>query len=321
MSTKPPGLASLDYASAGGYPVGMVATLAGLSVDVIRVWERRYGVPQPVRSVGGHRLYSPRDVNMLRHAAALRAQGHTAAAACAQALALAESTRQAPDSGAAASPIAASLAARLHDAALVMDGERAHAVLAEASALVDVESLWSDVIAPTLVNMGEHWEHGTATPAPEHLLSCLVRGRLSTIMDALPRQPDAPSAVIGAAPGEQHDLAALMFALLLTRTGWKVTFLGADTPPDALETAIGAIRPRVAVVTATLSRNANAAFSALRYVQDSAATGAPVLACGGPAFSTANTASTPVGGEHPLGTIMRLDDDVGAAVRQLAMFR
>src|SRR5947209_499054 len=87
MDTSLPRAPEPDYAGAGGYPIGVVATLTGLPVDVIRAWERRYGLPRPARSVGGHRLYSPRDVMLLRRAAALRAQGHTAAAACAQALA------------------------------------------------------------------------------------------------------------------------------------------------------------------------------------------------------------------------------------------
>lgn len=311
METSPPTASSAGYAEAGGYPIGVVATLAGLPVDVIRAWERRYGLPRPARSVGGHRLYSPRDVALLRRAGALRAQGHTAAAACAQALT--EAAAQAPAAvGHVAATSATVLAERLHAAALALDAARAGAILAESAALLDVEILWRAVLAPTLTRLGEDWERGVASAAPEHLLSNLVRGRLSVLMEALPRHAGAPAAVIGAGPGERHDLAALMLALLLARTGWKVTFLGAETPPDALEAVIRAVRPRLALLSATLPEHATETMSALRQVGDLLGRQAPLLAYGGPAFSDL---AVPASETQPF---IGLPNDVQAAARHLA---
>lgn len=312
MDTLPPQNSHTSYAEAGGYPIGVVATLTGLPVDVIRVWERRYGVPRPARSVGGHRLYSPRDVALLRRAGALRAQGHTAAAACAQALAEAAAPAPSTMDQAADAPSAAALAERLHAAALALDAGRAGAVLAETAALLDVETLWGTVLVPTLIRLGEDWEHGVASAAPEHLLSSLVRGRLSVLMEALPRHADAPAAVIGAGPGERHDLGALMLALLLARAGWSVTFLGAETPAAALEEVIRAVRPRLAVLSATLPEHAAEALSALRQVGDRLAHQAPLLAYGGPAF---RSLAVPDADTQPF---IGLLDDVQAAARQLA---
>lgn len=164
-----------DYAAAGGYPSGLVSPLAGLPVDVIRAWERRYGLPRPSRSVGGHRLYRPRGVVLLRRAAALRAQGLTAAAACAQALGEAARAETVPEA-VVGSTLTARLSARLHHAAATLDAAQAGAVLAEAGALLDVETLWRQVMAPALNRLGADWAHGTLTPAPEHLLSSVVRG-------------------------------------------------------------------------------------------------------------------------------------------------
>lgn len=302
---------SAEHAEIGGYPIGMVATLAGLSVDTIRAWERRYGLPHPARSEGGHRLYSPRDVALLRRAVTLRATGLTAASACAQALADAVSP---PASGTAGSPVTARLGARLYDAALALDAGRVAATLGEASALLDLETLWRDVIAPTLSRLGENWAHGTATAAPEHLLSGLVRTRLAAIMEAQPRLPGAPSAVVGAAPNEQHDLAALMLALMLAHAGWHVTFLGAATPPEALEAAVRAVRPRVAVVAATLPEHATAALAALRQARDRLGRQAPVLAYGGPAFAT----MAPRDSTSDEEDLLLLPDEVPAAARRVA---
>lgn len=275
--------ASDAYADAGGYPIGMVATLTGLPPDIIRVWERRYGLPQPARSAGGHRLYSPRDVALLRRAAALRAQGLTAAAACAQARRDAPRAPSGPEPS-VGSAQTARLSARLHDAAVALDAAQAGTVLAEAGALLAVETLWEQVMAPALRGLGTDWAHGARSPAPEHLLSSLVRGRLSALLEAVPRLPGAPDALLGAAPGEQHDLAPLMLALLLSRAGWTVTYLGADTPAEAWEEAARRLRPRVVIVTATMPVHAAVALDTLRGVRDRLGGQAPHVAYGGPGF-------------------------------------
>ncbi len=326
-----------EYDAAGGYPIGMVATLTGLPVDVIRVWERRYGLPQPARSVGGHRLYRPRDVALLRRAAALRAQGLTAASACAQALAAAElapggdedlTAPPAPPAPASSGPALVStptalappgmeraasstarLSARLYDAAVALDAVTARAVLDEAGALLDVATLWGAVVAPTLQRLGTDWAEGRHTPAPEHLLSSVIRGRLSALLEALPRVPGAPTAVVGGAPGERHELAALMFSFLLGRAGWTVTYLGADTPPEAWEEALRQVRPRVAVVAATLPEHAAAALVMMRRLGQQA----PRFAYGGSGFAGI-AAPASMDDTRPL---VALGDDLDEAIRRL----
>jgi methanogenic corrinoid protein MtbC1 len=283
-----------------------------LPVDVIRAWERRYGLPRPARTTGGHRLYSPRDVALLRRAAALRGQGLGAAAACAQALAEAAPAALPPPDEVAHVPITTDLSARLCEAALALDAGSVSTVLNVASALVDVETLWTQVIAPALSRVGGDWEDRAVTPAPEHLLSSLVRGRLAALLEALPRFPGAPSVIIGAAPDEQHDVAALMLAVLLARAGWTVTFLGAATPREAWDKAIRTVRPRVVVVTATLARHAAAARAILHWLRERLGTQVPVLAYGGPGFTAA-----PLPAEDER-LFTRLTDDVPAAARQLA---
>jgi DNA-binding transcriptional MerR regulator/methylmalonyl-CoA mutase cobalamin-binding subunit len=305
-----------EYDAAGGYPIGMAATLTGLPVDVIRVWERRYGLPRPARSAGGHRLYRPRDVALLRRASALRAQGLTAASACAQALAEAAPSTVAGDEepadpGAPAPPGMARLSARLYDAAVALDAATARSVLTETGALLAVETLWSAVLAPALDRLGTDWARGVITPAPEHLLSNVIRGRLSALLEALPRRPDAPSAVVGGAPGERHELAGLMLALLLGRAGWAVTYLGADTPPEAWEEAVSLVRPRVVVVSATLPEHAASALTMMRWIVDRLGRQAPLFAYGGPGF-----ARTPTPGEDT-SPFIALGNDLDGAIQRL----
>ncbi len=295
----------------GGYPIGMVATLCGLPVDVIRAWERRYGLTSPSRTMGGHRLYSPRDIALLRRAADLRAQGHSAAAACRQALAEASPRDQLVQAPILSPEDPDDLAARLRTAALAMDSGRMADLIDEAAALLGVESLWDRVLAPALANLGHAWERGAVSAAPEHLLTSMVRGRLSSLLGAMPRLPAAPAVLVGAGPGERHDLPALMLSLLLARAGRRVTFLGAETPADALEEACRAVRPVLVVVTATLPRNAEDALFGLRRLRDHLPGPLPLLAFGGPAFAQTRLSDT------DSRSFVRLADDICAAARQI----
>jgi DNA-binding transcriptional MerR regulator/methylmalonyl-CoA mutase cobalamin-binding subunit len=298
-----------DYTRAGGYPIGVVSTLTGLPVDVIRVWERRYGLVTPARSAGGHRLYSPRNVLLLRRAAALRAQGLTAAAACAQARAEAAPPEPPSVPDLPMAPHAAGFSDRLHAAALAMDAGRASAVLAEAAAQLDVGTLWGHVLAPALARLGEDWQRHATSPGPEHLLSSIVHGRLSSLLEALPRLPGAPAIVIATGPNERHDLGALALALLVARAGWTVTYLGADTPPNALEDAVRAIQPRLALLTATLPEHAVDVLASLAQVRSRLGAQAPLLAYGGPAFKGTDPSVAP--------EFIRLPNDVQTAARQV----
>lgn len=128
--------------------------------------------------------------------------------------------------------------------------------------------------------------------------------------------------MIGAGPGERHDLARLMLALLLARTGWRITFLGAETPAEALEEVIGAcapteeviraVRPRLALLSATLPERAVETLPALRQVGERLGRQAPLLAHGGPAF---RNLAVPAADAQPC---IGLSDDVPAAARHLA---
>jgi DNA-binding transcriptional MerR regulator len=313
MGSISPDTAETGCDLAGGYPIGMVSTLSGLPVDVIRAWERRYGLPRPSRTVGGHRLYSPHDVRLLRRAAQLRAQGLSAAAACRQTLSEDadpdRTGRQHPAAHAAAAGSAV-LANRLYAAARAVESDRAAAVIEEGAALLHIENLWQDVLAPALSRLGGDWEHGAASAAPEHLLSGLVRGRLSALLAAMPRLPAAPQIVIGAGPGERHDLGALFLALLLARAGWRVTFLGAETPTEALLEACRALRPQLAVVAATMAEHAEDALTALRVLRDHLPD-PPRLSFGGPGFARIALPRADA------QTLIRLREDVVLAALQL----
>ena len=94
-----------------------------------------------------------------------------------------------------------------------------------------LEQALADVVTPALHWTGEAWHRGELSIAQEHAISAKVRAHLtSLIADA--RADVHGVAVLACGPGEFHDLGLLMLAVALRADGWRVEYLGADTPAD-----------------------------------------------------------------------------------------
>jgi methanogenic corrinoid protein MtbC1 len=107
-----------------------------------------------------------------------------------------------------------------------------------------------EVVLPYLHDVGTEWASGRMTVAQEHFVSHLVRRRLGAL--AVNVDDDAaPTALLACPPGERHDIAVLALGVLISGAGWKVRFLGADTPMPDLEEACASIDPDLVVISAT----------------------------------------------------------------------
>lgn len=223
--------------------IGELSRRSGISPELLRAWERRYGLLQPTRSAGGLRLYSADDVARVRAMKEHLAEGFAAA----EAAALATRTS---DGGETATPAAKDeLAAALSS----FDENAAHAAFDSLLARLSLDSLLRDVVLPYLHELGERWEAGEVTVAQEHYASTLLRGRLLGLARGWGHGL-GPSAVLACAPGEQHDLGLLAFGLALRARGWRIVYLGADTPIASIADAARACDPDVVVVSATTAR-------------------------------------------------------------------
>ncbi|HEX7106225.1 MAG TPA: MerR family transcriptional regulator [Acidothermaceae bacterium] len=227
----------------GTIRIGELARRTGVSPELLRAWETRYGLLQPTRSAGGFRLYTAADETRIRRMTRLIADGVSAAEAARQAL-TGDDARPALEP-----PIVDQLADRLRAALDAFDGAGAHAVLDRLLAAVSVDAALTDVVLPYLRDLGDRWAAGRATVAHEHFASNLIRGRLL----ALARDWDrgaGPALLLACLPGEAHDLGLITFGILAARRGWRVTFLGADTPLDTIHTAIRDTHPSLTVLVA-----------------------------------------------------------------------
>jgi DNA-binding transcriptional MerR regulator len=237
--------------------IGDLARRVGVRVDTLRAWERRYGLLHPSRSAGGFRLYSGHDEAIVRSMLAEVERGYPPSQAAKVALArsrIPESgprTEQ-PDDVAAATVKPGrleSLRTQLSEALRRYDGVRAQELLDGLLAEFTLNTVLRDVVLPCLRYIGDAWARGDMTIAEEHFASQLIRERLL----ALARDWDrgrGPRALLACPSGERHDIGLICFGIVLSRNGWRVTFLGPDTPISALTAAVTVLEPDLIVLSA-----------------------------------------------------------------------
>ncbi len=218
--------------------IGELSRRHGVSPDLLRVWERRYGLLEPERTGGGFRLYTPRDderVRVMRHNLEL---GYTAAVAARMALrspapAGAADPRQRPRRRARGAPGAAGGASRTSRRRRILDRRW------PASARRPCCGTWCCPACASSATAGRRARcRSPRSTSPARSCAGACSGWPAASTWAWARAPSwrAPR-------DDRHDLGLLCFGIGLRERGWRVTFLGADTPIDALHGAAVQLQP------------------------------------------------------------------------------
>ncbi len=249
------------------YNIKQAAARAGVTVPVLRAWERRYEIVSPARSTGGYRQFDDESVARVRTMRMLVDEGWSPSAAAAaildgsmpvrdeQPATTAGEPNSARVSQAAqgTSPLeAAALTERFLRAARALQPDAITAVLDDLFARGSFERVATDLLFPALDELGEAWAAGRVSVAGEHMASSAVQRRLGQAFEAAGSEDGRPARiVVGMPPGGRHELGALAFAVAARRAGLPVTYVGADLPiEDWLTAAIGASAAVIGVATA-----------------------------------------------------------------------
>ena len=241
---------------AARHPIAVVAERTGLTQDVLRVWERRYGAVHPERGAGGQRRYTDADIARLAllHAAtrAGRSIGQVAGLSTDALEALVNEdvtarARQAPPavaSSAAMEAVAASLAL-----ARTLDGARLDEALRRTAAQLGVSAFLESVAAPLLRQVGDEWHAGRMTPAQEHLASSVLHDIIVETMRTFSKANGAPRVLVATAAGDRHAVGAALVGAAAAVEGWSVLYLGADLPAAEIADAARAAAVRVVALS------------------------------------------------------------------------
>lgn len=228
--------------------IGELARRAGVSPDLLRVWERRYGLLEPTRTAAGYRLYSTDDLAVVQAMRAHLAEGISAA----EAARLARTAASRP-----AAHDRSDHAAELWACLDAFDDARAQAAFDMLLGEFSVETVLREAVLPYLRMLGDRWSSGDASVAREHFASTLLRERLLALARGWDRGL-GPRAILACPPDERHDLGLVAFGLALRERGWRVTFFGADTPIDTLAAASRRLEPRAVVLASVAAERLQA---------------------------------------------------------------
>jgi MerR family transcriptional regulator, light-induced transcriptional regulator len=219
--------------------IGELSRRVGVSPELLRAWETRYGLVDPQRTQGGLRLYSREDERRVREMRRQLAAGLSAA----------EAARVAR--GGPGRPVSGErFLGQLDRALTLLDEPAAQAALDRTFESLGLETALAQVILPFLRTLGERWATTERTVGQEHFASNVIGGRLRTLARGW-GDGERPCVLLACPPGEQHELGLLCFGLLLRRRGARIVYLGADTPTPDIAIAVAELEPALVVLSAT----------------------------------------------------------------------
>jgi DNA-binding transcriptional MerR regulator/methylmalonyl-CoA mutase cobalamin-binding subunit len=242
--------------------IGQVERDTGVSKDTLRVWERRYGFPQPAR-VGGERRYRAVEVERLRLIKRLIDGGGRPGQLMGKTLSELEQLARQP--AIASRPQQADWLAllRAHDTAEL---ERR---LAQNLMQQGVRAFISGTLAPLNETVGHAWAEGHIAIFEEHLYSEAVQRLLRSVIASLPGRSHGPRVLLTTLPKEQHGIGTLMVEALLAAEGVPCIALGPQTPVPDIVAAVAAHRADVVALSFSAHFNANGALAALTRLRES----------------------------------------------------
>ncbi len=228
----------------GHLRIGELSRRSGVSNQLLRAWERRYGLLEPKRSDGGYRLYSDDDERRVAVMLANLERGLSAAEAARLALAVADDA-DAPDA-----TVLERGTQQLRATLDNLDEAGAHAALDRLLAELSVEAVLREAVLPYLRELGERWARGDASIGQEHFATGILRGRLLGLARGWGRGA-GPHALLACAPDEHHELGLIAFGLGLRDRSWRITYLGPDTPLETVAEIATSLLPDAVVIATT----------------------------------------------------------------------
>ena len=227
-----------------------VAKLAGLSRDVIRVWERRFGLLKPMRGANRYRNYSDEDVALLRY---LKEQLDAGASIGDLARVGREELLVRMRATAPRATIVDNTFSRLLRELLAaldpFDRITFEKRLNGAVAVVPFDEALHGILLPLQEHVGQLWHDGHVNIAIEHYVTKQIQQKIFSAMNQLPVAEFGVKVVVACPPGEEHDIAALAVAYRCRVRGCRVYYLGANVPVAALTNLCRNVEPDITILS------------------------------------------------------------------------
>lgn len=221
-------LSTMTMTASAAYSINDLETLTGIKAHTIRMWEKRYGIPEPERTDTNIRLYSDRDLRYLLNVAILRKKGHKISEIAGlhpeemKRLVINGSARNQSDE-------------RIEQMILAMlnlDEDHFRQLLTRSIMDIGLEETFEKTIYPFFNRIGLMWQTGTIDPAQEHFVSNIVRQKLIVSINSLDGTLESTRKpfLVFLPQDEIHELGILFYTYLIRKQGYRVIYLGQSTP-------------------------------------------------------------------------------------------
>lgn len=246
------------------FTIKSVATQTGIRPVTLRAWERRHEILTPFRADNHYRLYSERDIAILRWLKYRVDAGIPIGSAVSELRSMTSNSvwpeaipqvpQHTPGTPASATPV--QFARQLAQALLQHDENAAGDLLREVHAQFDLLTVCMQVLVPAIQQIDEAWYRGEIQVRLDRFAQSYLRGKLLSLLQVYPARHAAPLILIGCAPMELRELNGLMLAVLLRSEGYRVEYLGPDISIEDLADYSVYEMPAVVVLTANTEYSA-----------------------------------------------------------------
>lgn len=222
--------------------------MTGVSAATLRAWERRYGIPSPQRTASAYRLYTDRDVELIKRVRELCDAG----IAPAQAAQMVQAARGSREEAVRLESDTAELAAQKILAGIErFDADMVEAAVRHAMFLGSAPTLFDRVFAPVMSEVGDRWHAGTMSVGQEHLATEAIGAATQDLMRLMRPSNPGKTMLLACLAGEEHALPLQGVALGLAEWNIRSVVLGARTPPAAIQHAVAEVRPDIVGLSVT----------------------------------------------------------------------
>lgn len=233
-----------------------------IPADTLRAWERRYGLPQPERTAGGHRLYSQYDIETIKWLLERQTEGLSISRAVDlwnehhnSGVDPLDGFSPLPQSESAVPAIYVppntsldSLRAKWIAACMKFSESNAEQVLNQAFSIFPVEAVCTEILQKGMAEIGSLWYENRASVQQEHFASGLAMRRLDSLLGASPAPTRNQTVLVGCPSNEWHTFTPLLLSLLLRRRGLNVVYLGANVPPEDFAETVESVRGKLLIL-------------------------------------------------------------------------
>jgi len=212
------------------YPIRTVSSLTGVNSITLRAWERRYGLIKPVRTPKGHRLYTQNDIDLIQQVLELLDKGISIG----QVKEYLKGKSAQPVSDTKPDPWSA-YQRRMLNAIVRFDINALDQTYNDALSLYPIDLVTRQLILPLLKQLGVRWAEKEGSVAEEHFFGAYLRNKLGARFHHQPISQHGPVLVAACLPGENHEVGLMLFCLSALNHGYRLVYLGADTPFEELK--------------------------------------------------------------------------------------